>query len=241
MSVIYYGPGKHSSGFVGFRVAHSPTEGFKPECFSTSHLHKQSDHDVRFKYLRLKAEYHDAAWEAETLIRQYRRFVSESDPLTGSDCGVGVHGMTASFVLDRQKKWQACFLVSASTAGAHRREPRAFTFQTRLFSQAWSEAVEFWAKEHEILAEDSARVLASSPAPEQFKRLRRSLNDQEKSDIPIETLSPVFEEQRALLAQKRREKATPVRSPTPTQSPDTDPLQSEMAAWFQHQLHKALP
>jgi len=241
MSVIYYGPGKHSSGFVGFQVARSPIEGFKPECFSTSHLHKQSDHDVRFKYLRLKAEYHDAAWEAETLIRQYRRFVSENDPLTGSDCGVGVHGMTASFVLDGQKKWQACFLVSTSTAGAHRRGPQAFTFQTRLFSQAWSEAVEFWAKEHEILAEDTVRVLASPPAPEQFKRLRRSLNDQEKSDIPIETLSPVFEEQRALLSQKRREKATPVRSLAPTQSPDTDPLQSEMAAWFQHQLHKAQP
>jgi hypothetical protein len=241
MSVIYYGPGKHSSGFVGFQVARSPIEGFKPECFSTSHLHKQSDHDVRFKYLRLKAEYHDAAWEAETLIRQYRRFVSENDPLTGSDCGVGVHGMTASFVLDRQKKWHACFLVSASTAGTHRRGPRTFTFQTLLFSHAWSEAVEFWANEHEILAEDTVRVLASSPAPEQFKRLRRSLNDQEKSDIPIEALSPVFEEQRTLLSQKRREKATPVRRPASTQSTDTDPLQSEMAAWFQHQLHKAQP
>ena len=241
MSVIYYGPGKHSSGFVGFQVARSPIEGFKPECFSTSHLHKQFDHDVRFKYLRLKAEYHDAAWEAETLIRQYRRFVSENDPLTGSDCGVGVHGMTASFVLDGQKKWHACFLVSTSTAGARCRGPRAFTFRTLLFSQAWSEAVEFWAKEHEILAEDTVRVLASPPAPEQFKRLRRSLNDQEKSDIPIEALSPVFEEQRTLLSQKRREKATPVRRPASTQSTDTDPLQSEMAAWFQHQLHKAQP
>lgn len=238
MSVIYYGPGKHSSGFVGFQVARSPIEGFKPECFSTSHLHKQSDHDVRFKYLRLKAEYHDAEWEAETLIRQYRRFVSANNPLTDPDRGVGVHEMTASFVLDRQKKWQACFLVSA---GTRRRGPREFTFQTRLFSQAWCEAVEFWAKAHEILAEDTLRVLASPPAPEQFKRLRRSLNDQEKSDIPIETLSPVFEEQRALLSQKRREKATPVRSEASTQGTDTDPLQSEMAAWFQHQLHKAQP
>ncbi|EAZ99848.1 hypothetical protein [Marinobacter sp. ELB17] len=241
MSVIYYGPGKHPAGFVGFIVTRTPIEGFKPECFSTSHIREQLDHDVRFKYLRLKAEYLDTAWEAEILILQYRRFVSSNDPSTGSDCGVGVHGITTSFVLDRQKKWQACFLVSASTSGTHRREQREFTFRNLLFSQVWYQAVEFWAREHEILRDDTVRVLASPPAPEQFKRLRRNLNDQKGTDIPIEALSPVFEEQRALLAHQRREKGKAARSPAPTQGTDTDPLQSEMAAWFQHQLHKAQP
>jgi len=45
------------------------------------------------------------------------------------------------------------------------------------------------------------RVTANPPEPEQFKRLRRQMNDHEGYDIPVECLSSVFREQREALKQ----------------------------------------
>lgn len=238
MTVSYYARGDHPGGFVGFRVNRAPIKNFKQTYFGTSHIGHQSDSDVRFKYLRLKAEYYDAAWATEMLFAQYQRFVSENHPTTDPVRGVGVHGITASFTVDRRDKWQACFLVAISSNNDRPRGSREFTFRTHEFSKVWELAVEFWAQEHSIIAEDKARVLATPPSPEQFKLLRRKLNDESAADIPIEALSPVFAEQRSLLANQRRTSSKSAAKITTTErsTADVDRLQSEMAVWFESQL-----
>lgn len=238
MTVSYYNRGDHPGGFVGFRVNRSPIKGFKQTYFGTSHIAQQSDRDVRCKCLRLKAEYYDAAWAAEVLLAQYRKFVSENHPTTDPIRGVGVHCITASFTVDRRGKWQAVFLVAKSSNKERRRGAREVTFRTQNFSKAWREAVEVWAQEHGILAEDKQRVLATPPSPEKFKLLRRKLNDESAADIPIEALSPVFAEQRSLLANQRRSTSKNAAKITTTERPstDVDRLQSEMAVWFESQL-----
>jgi hypothetical protein len=239
MTVSYYGRGDHPGGFIGFRVNRTPIGDFKQTYFATSHIAEQLDSDVRFKYLRLKAEHYDASWGAEVLFLQYQRFVSENHPTTDPVRGVGVHGITASFTVDRRDKWQACFLVAISSNNDRPRGSREFTFRTHEFSKVWGLAVEFWAQEHGIIAEDKARVLATPPSPEQFKLLRRKLNDESGADIPIEAISPVFAEQRALLSSQRSNtgKAKNAAKVTTEESSrgDIDQLNSEMTLWFEDQ------
>ena len=83
-----------------------------------------------------------------------------------------------------------------------RQGPKRFHFKTALFSEAWREAVHFWADEHTVFDEDRDRVLATPPSPGQFSALRRQMNS-EGRDIPTEALEPVFREQRMRLAKAR--------------------------------------
>lgn len=137
MSIIYYGQGEHPGGFIGFRVNVSYADNYYQEYFSTSTARLQSEEDTFFLTQKLKAEHQEAEWRADSLMYQYKRYVTKNHPLTKPGRGVGVHGITASFFLDKSKKWQAAFVVAKCQAQSKRRVgPRQY--HVRCFSATHS-------------------------------------------------------------------------------------------------------
>lgn len=233
MAVTYYGPGEHPAGFVGFRV----TAEFNSELqrlFGTSSAEVQEDADVLFLARHLEAQLQDLEWQRDSLRYRYQRFVSEDHVNTLPERGVGAHGITAEFVRRGRGPWRACFKVAKYSAAADfRQTAKVFPFSGP-FSDVWEEAVGFWAEEHGVRSADKQRLLNSPPDPEQFKRLRRQMNEHEGHDIPVEALSPVFAEQRNLLARQRAElKAKQMKLHVGVPSPVSTDIQAEMAAWFE--------
>lgn len=235
MSIKFYMPGEHPAGFVGFRVNIAYGNRYLQSYFSTSAAESQSDADPYFLYRRLEAEIQEKTWKLESLLYQYRRFVSQNHPNTKPERGVGVHGITAAFTM-HGTHWQPGFIVSVKQDGAGSRRPaKRFTFLHQPYSQAWRDAVTCWAEEHDIAAEDAERVLSNQPDPEQFKRLRRQINEREGGHIPVAALSPVFAEQRNELARRRalrKAERMKLNVGAPAGSNCQD-IQADMAAWFE--------
>lgn len=234
MAVIYYGPGEHPAGFIGFRVTAGFNGDFYQRYFSTLAAEKQADEDVYFLSRRLESELQDLEWQRDSLLYRYERFVTANHANTQPERGVGVHGITAAFNRQGRSRWQACFKVARSQRGEASRQPaKVFTFSNP-YSKVWEEAVTFWAEEHGVRSTDLERVLKNSPDPEQFKRLRRQMNEEQGYDIPVEALSPVFAEQRHMLAQQRAVlKAKEMKLHVGVPSPLKTDIQAEMAAWFE--------
>lgn len=70
-------------------------------------------------------------------------------------------------------------------------------------SEAWTEAVNHWGEVFEIRPKDIAKKLKVPPSPDQFKALRKHLNDHEGCDYPASVLHHVFSEQRALIEKQK--------------------------------------
>lgn len=234
MAVTYFAPDEHPDGFVGFHVTAEVGDSFYQRHFNTYSATEQSDTDVYFLYRRLEAELQSLEWERDSLHYHYERFVSENAPNTQPERGVGVHGITAAFARRGRGPWRACFKVDRFHSGTAPRQPaRLFTF-SEPYSQVWEEAVAFWAQEHGVYANDMDRLLESPPDPEQFKHLRRQMNEREGCDIPVEALSPVFAEQRSVIARQRAAlKAKEMKLQVGLPSPLNKDIQMEMAAWFE--------
>lgn len=232
MGIKYYGPGEHAMGFVGFRVSVAFGGNHLQDYFSTKETKQQSEDDREFKRQHLLAQIKEAEWQAESALFQYNRFVNEDHPTTKPERGLGVHGLTCVFFLDRRKKWQAGFSIARTG-----NPPLRITFRTRPFSEAWRDSVDVWARENEILDEDKQRLLDNPPEPQQFIRLRRYMNEHDGFDIPVEALSPVFVEQRAELARRRAlVQAQDLEIEKGAMAPLSKELQSEMTAWFESEV-----
>jgi hypothetical protein len=237
LSVHYYGRGDHGGGFVGFRVTKSFNGDYRQAYFSTIPAKSQSDEDIYFRYQRLKAEYKEAEWEADSLWYQYQQFVTKSHGTSKPYRGLGIHGITAGFALWHGGKWEPCFMVSRAGKPSKR-----FMFRHHPFSEAWALAVNLWAEEYQILEVDRIRVLASPPDPEHFKKLRRQMNDHDGFDISVEALGPVFSEQREQLARERlNQRSNAALSLTAKPSPAVSQKEAEidMLAWFETERKRA--
>lgn len=226
MGVRFYRPGEHQGGFIGFRVTRTVGDEYKQRYFSTNGL---SEDDFWFRYLKVKAQLVDTEWKVESLWHQYKTFVTSDHPNTKPGRGTGVHGITLGFTHDRRDRWVGCFIVQLSRKkGAHK-----VYFGTRLYSEAWKEAVNAWADNYEILPEDYDRVLNNPPPPEQFKELRRIMNT-EGFNIPVTALRQVFTEQREEIRMKRPLAHASAKSwAAPLLNPDAKTMDEEMKAWFE--------
>lgn len=110
-------------------------------------------------------------------------------------------------------------------------------FRHYAFSEAWRLAVNLWADENNILPEDRERILISVPEPEQFKRLRRQMNDCEGCDVPVECLRPAFKEQREALAMARLSERSQKMELTvhPLLDESKVGTENEMLTWFERE------
>lgn len=233
MSVFYYGPGDHDAGFVGFRVTRSWNGDYRQRYFSTNLAKLQSDSDPYFKYQRLQAEYQDTAWAVESLEYQYQQFVTTNKSNTKPERGVGVHGIVIMFANAYGGNYAPCFCVSRP--GKHQKR---FMLKEHLFSDAWRLAVNLWADENSIADEDRTRVLENPPLPDQFKRLRHQMVNEEGRDVPVEALRPVYREQRSILAQARQQQTSKTHESTHHRKPPQPDrsIEAEISSWFQSEL-----
>lgn len=232
MAVRYYGEGEHKAGFLGFRASSGTGE---QRYFSTRAAAVQDDSDSRFLFQRLSAEKQDAEWRLESLRLRYQRFVTTEHSGTKPCRGVGVQGITAAFFRDGPDNWTPGFVVSRFRDG-ETKPAKHFRMKRKLYSQVWQEVVEFWATEHGILDRDRIRLLESAPGPEQFKLLRRQMNEHEGYDIPVSALSPAFAEQRSEIEQQRalrNAQKMGLNKPSGLPAPPSEDLQAEVAAWFE--------
>ena len=233
MAIRYYAPRDHGSGFIGFRVTVAFNQNYRQSYFSTSRADNQNESDVQFRYEKLKAKLQEATWQADSYLHQYQVFVSQNHPTTKPFRGVGVHGITCHFFRDRRNSWQAAFNVQPSTG-----HPKTFTFCSRSFTETWIAAVEFWAEQHGILDDDTQRILTSPPLPGQLKDLRRHLNNEHGYDIPVETLSPVFAEQRGEILQKKAAKKLQNNSAKDFGLAQKN-VAAEISEWFEAELMRS--
>jgi len=234
MAIRYYGRGEHPSGWVGFRVTVSVDKKYRQAYFKTSgdHIRHQDDRCPQFKMQRLRAEIKEAEWLAQSALSQYKRFVSEDHPTTQPLRRTGVHGITCDYRRDRRGNWQAGFamnLPGSDSSSDSGRSVRFYTFRTRRYSDVWALCVNLWADEHQVLDADRQRVLRNPPPAEQFKELRRHLNEA-GWDIPVSTLGPVFREQREIML-AAKSNIQPV-NPLESSPKVSEQLAGEMAAWF---------
>lgn len=206
MGIKHYKPGEHPGKFVGFRVTASWNQEYRQEYFDTFDAETQDDCDPYFKQQHLKAQILDLQWELESLDYQYQQFVTRNHPGTKPHRGLGFQGMTIGFLRAHGDQWEPCFLVNRSKDKADestRKGRIVIPLKKHLFSDAWKLATNHWVEENEIRPEDIERIRKQPPSPEQFKELRRYMNEVEGCDIPVKSLHPVFAEQREMIRSSR--------------------------------------
>lgn len=242
MSIKYYAKGEHPTGFIGYRVTVGYSDKYLQRYFSTrgDEFRYQDDRCPFFKRQRLRAELQNATWGAESDWYQYQKFVNESHPSTGPFHGVGVHGLTLQFKTDRPGKWQAGIEINAPKGNCRnlgKHQHYFYTFRTRMFSEVWKKCVNLWADLNGVLDVDRERLLNTPPPPQQFRDLRRHLNDTNGNDIPVEALRPVFAEQRqSIAAQKQLKEISYERMPEPKAGAEDKSVTSDVASWFKSEV-----
>lgn len=233
MAIKYYARGEHPAGFIGFRVTAGFGGKYYQKYFGTGKAGRQDDGDPRYLFQRLSAELQDAKWKADGLAYRYRTFVTSDHPNTLPYRGVGVHSITAGF-FGEKSTWQAGFAVNRpQQPGQRPRGAKYFTFNNLPYSQAWDSAVRLWSELYDIAEIDTQRVLSNAPPPEQFKELRRQMN-QEGFSIPVSALSSVFREQREIIAHERAlAKAKQMKLDKVGGIAIKEQIQAEVTAWFE--------
>lgn len=242
MGIKYYGPSDHPAGFVGFRVSLGFGGKHLESYNSTSVAKFQDERDPYFKLQSLRAQVQLLEWEMESILYQYQRFVSTNRSNTKPERGVGVNGITAIFFqakrANEKRVWKPGFNVSVAGQPGVR-----FSFEKYLYSDAWENAVRLWGSTNNILQDDIDRVLRNRPDPQQFKRLRRVMND-DGMDIPVEALRSVFREQKQKMKAEKFLTQQAHRSHHPGVEQSRKPvspreIEANMREWFESEKRSA--
>lgn len=229
MAIKFYDYGEHGSGFVGYRVSVALRGNYRTEYFSTAPAKIQDESDSYVRYQHLKAQMLSVQLEAEVALDEYKIFVSEDDPKADIHQGVGCHGIICQFSRSKNGVWQAGFLVRRSSGIG-----TLFSFSESPFSRTWRDALVFWQSLHGVYEDDVKRLLETPPEPSKFKALRRYMNETLKSDIPIETLNLIFEEQRKKFAQRKAlEKESQMILSKGLKASELKEIEVEMMSWFE--------
>ena len=226
--MLQYKKPNPGSGFMGFRVFGVYAKIEREAEFSTAASGSQDESNAHFRYQKIKAQMQEAEWESEEALYQYKISVSQDDPHAGKHQGVGCHGIFCGFFHTKTGGWQAGFRVRSGRGIGTR-----FVFSKTTFSSAWRQSVLLWASIQGVEDEDVLRLLRTPPEPSQFKELRRRMNENEHAEIPIDTLNPVFAEQREKFAKKKElDKARKMKLSRPD-TRTTEDLEVDMMSWFE--------
>lgn len=198
MAIKWYGKGDHPAGFIGRRVvvpagnkrvyqayfSEKPAKGWTQAEWSQRQL--------------LRAQIYDASRQCRAILRQYRLYVRTNDRRTTPIFGVGAHGIRlyAETRVRAPGGWEFGFQVSQFP----NRVPLMMPIRTQTLSEAWDAAVNAWAQNKDIRAQDREALRRRQPDPDRFKELRRYLNEDQNKDIPPSALRDVFAEQRQALS-----------------------------------------
>ena len=70
-------------------------------------------------------------------------------------------------------------------------------------SNAWDRAIRLWGEAFGIRQKDIVAKRQTPPTPEQFKRLRKHMNEEESASLGVGVLHHVYAEQRAELERQK--------------------------------------
>jgi hypothetical protein len=202
MAINFYEKDELSSGFHGWRVVVTIRSKRYQKYFSLNRPDASIPLELWHRYQQTRARYYEARWMARSAAIQYLDFINTDHPTTLPHRGTGFRGITLGIGTGRTTAREVCYF-SVNKRGA---ATKYYIDERSSLSQAWEQAVTHWGKIHEIRPKDITQKLKLVPSPDQFKALRKQMNEQEGHDFPASILHHVYAEQRGNLEkQKARE------------------------------------
>ncbi|PPK51105.1 hypothetical protein BY454_11763 [Marinobacter persicus] len=141
---------------------------------------------------------------ARSAAIQYLDFIQKDHPAALPCRGVGFQGITLGIGGGKSAAQETCYF-SVNKRGA---AIKFYIDERTSLSQAWEQAVKHWGEVFDIRPKDIVEKLEQIPSPDQFKSLRKQLNDHEGCDYQASVLHHVYAEQRSQLEKHRARKAT---------------------------------
>lgn len=206
MAVRIYNKGEHPAGFVGVRVARTigSDKKYKQKYFSfrkpnkTGYFNKSEQSQIIEKANKL-----DEQWKAEADKHRLEQSLITEYQTVKPFAGVGFQGITL-VLASREKNVvrkvdgkKCCYNSYQPTFSVNLCRPaKRFNIGEQCsFSDAWRQAVNYWARLKQVPESVRLEKLNNPPHPDQFKQLRRYLNAK-GADIPVKVLHWVYAEQR---------------------------------------------
>ncbi|EMP57123.1 hypothetical protein MSNKSG1_00833 [Marinobacter santoriniensis NKSG1] len=204
MAISFYEKGELTSGFHGWRVVATIRGKRYQKYFSLKRPNARITQELWYQYQETRAKYYEARYMARSAALQYLDFIGKDHPTTLPCRGVGFQGITLGIGSGKSAAQETCYF-SVNKRGA---ATKFYIDERASLSQAWEQAVKHWGEVFDIRPKDIAKKLEQVPSPDQFKSLRKQLNDREGCDYQASVLHHVYAEQRSQLEKHRAEKTT---------------------------------
>ena len=204
MTISFYDKGELSSGFHGWRVVVTIRGKRYQKYFSARRPNARIPQELWNQYQETRARYYEARWVARSAALKYLNFINTNHPNTRPHRGVGFQGITLGIDEGKQSGTEQCFFSVNDRRGAS----KFFINEQYTLSRAWENAVSHWGEVFDVRKKDIEQRLKRIPSPEQFKALRKYMNQHEGRDLSASVLHHVFAERRADLEKQKRNKKT---------------------------------
>tara|TARA_R110001583_G_scaffold178607_1_gene334595 strand:- start:378 stop:1067 length:690 start_codon:yes stop_codon:yes gene_type:complete len=204
MAISFYEKGELPSGFHGWRVVATIRGKRYQKYFSLKRPNTRISEEFWHKYQETRARYYEARYMARSAAIQYLDFIGKDHPATRPYRGVGFHGITLGIGSGKSASQETCYF-SVNKRGAAN---KFYIDERASLSQAWEQAVQHWGEVFDIRPKDIAKKLEQVPRPDQFKSLRKQLNEHEGCDYQASVLHHVYAEQRSQLEKRKAKKTT---------------------------------
>ena len=204
MAISYFANGELSSGFHGWRVVVTIRGKRYQKYFSLRQPNSLVPEDLWYRYQYTRAQYYEARWMARSAAMQYLDFIQADHPTTRPYRGVGFRGITLGIGAGKSAASEFCYFSVNRRGDA----TKYYIDGQRTLTQAWEEAVRHWGRVYDIRPKDIEKKLVAVPSPDQFKSLRKQLNEKESCNLPPSVLHHVYAERRRDLEQAKAKKNT---------------------------------
>ena len=199
MAIQFYDKGELSSGFYGWRVAATIRGKRYQKYFSLRRPSDAVPETLWHRYQKTRAEYYEARWAMRAAAVQYLDFIRTEHPRVKPYRGVGFQGMTLGIGTIGGNQTEQCYFQ----VNAPGNPMRIAITEKQTLSKAWDRAVRLWGEAFGIRQKDIEAKRQTPPTPEQFKRLRKHMNEEEHASLGVGVLHHVYAEQRAEIERKK--------------------------------------
>jgi hypothetical protein len=199
MAIQFYDKGELSSGFYGWRVAATIRGKRYQKYFSLRRPSEAISREFWHRYQKTRAEYYEARWAMRAAAVKYLDFIRTEHPRVKPFRGVGFQGITLGIGTIGVGQTEQCYCQ----VNAPGNPIRIAITEHQTLSKAWDEAVTLWGESFGIRQKDIDAKRQNPPTPEQFKQLRKHMNDEESASLGVSVLHHVYAEQRAEMERQK--------------------------------------
>lgn len=204
MAISYFAKGELSSGFYGWRVVATIRGKRYQKYLSLRRPIPNIPEVLWYRYQYTRAQYYEARWMSRSAAVKYLDFIRTDHPTTRPCRGVGFRGITLGIGAGKNTATESCYF-SVNRRGD---VTKYYIDGHQTLTQAWEEAVRHWGRVYEIRPKDIQKKLVAVPSPDQFKSLRKQMNEKEGNNLPPSVLRHVYAERRRELEQAKAKRST---------------------------------